>query len=304
MTKQSPKDITASLRQRLLNKARESGRPFNELLQYYAMERFLYRLAKSSYAKEFVLKGALMFRVWQAPSSRPTIDIDLLGKLKNEIDEIETAVRDICKVNVEPDGLLFDPGTVRAERITEDADYHGVRVRFRGSFSTARITMQIDIGFGDIVIPKPSVLSYPTILDLPAPRLQGYSKETTIAEKFEAMTKLGIINSRMKDFYDVWLLLHQYDFDGELLGRAINETFSRRGTPIQPATIALRPSFAEDYSKQTQWRAFVEKSRLDNAPLDLKEVVNKLASFLVPVATALTSGKTFRKTWLAPGPWK
>jgi len=206
MTKRPHRDIAASVRQRLLNHARETGRPFNELLQYFAMERFLYRLSKSPYVDNFVLKGALMLTVWEAPLSRPTMDIDLLGLIDNSIEDIVAVTKNICTQEVEPDGITFEPSGIEGERITEDADYGGVRVRFRGSLGTAHITMQLDIGFGDMVIPAADSLEYPTILDLPAPKLRGYTKESTIAEKFEAMVKLGILNSRMKDFFDIWLL--------------------------------------------------------------------------------------------------
>ena len=153
MTKRSPKNIVASVRQRLLDKARETGRPFNELLQYFAMERFLYRLSNSPYADSFVLKGALMLTVWEAPLTRPTLDIDLLGRIDNRIETIVRVTKEICRQEVEPDGVVFDIATIGAERIAEDADYGGIRVRFRGSLGTARIVMQLDIGFGDVVIP-------------------------------------------------------------------------------------------------------------------------------------------------------
>jgi len=189
------------MRQRLLNKARETGRPFNELLQYFAMERFLYRLSKSAHADKFVLKGALMFVAWQAPVTRPTMDIDLLGITENSVVAIVAIAREICSWEVEADGLVFESDSVGGERIVEDADYGGVRIRFRGTLGTARVTMQLDIGFGDVVVPKPEMADYPTILNLPIPRLRGYSRESAVAEKFEAMVKLGALNSRVKDFF-------------------------------------------------------------------------------------------------------
>ena len=233
------------------------------------MERFLYRLSKSRYADNFVLKGALMLTVWEAPLTRPTMDIDLLGRIDNRIETIVRVTREICRQEVEPDGIDFDIATIEAERIAEDADYEGIRVRFRGSLDTARIVMQLDIGFGDIVIPSPEPTNYPTLLDLPAPQLRGYSRESTIAEKFEAMVKLGILNSRMKDFFDIWLMSRQFDFKGPILSEAISKTFSTRGTNIQSEPIALTNSFAEDAAKAAQWRGFLRKNRLVDVPQNL-----------------------------------
>jgi hypothetical protein len=210
----SPKNLAASVHARLAQIARRTGRPFQELLQYYAMERFLYRLSKSPHAARFVLKGALMLRVWDAPMARPTKDIDLLGRLENSLENGSTVVREVCALEVEPDGLVFRPATVKSERIREDADYEGVRIRFDGFLARARIAMQLHVGIGDVMVPGPVEIAYPTLLDFPAPRLKGYPRETAIAEKFEAMVKLGTLNSRMKDFYDIWLLSRQFDFDG------------------------------------------------------------------------------------------
>jgi len=304
MTKRVHRDTAASVRQRLLNNARETGRPFNELLQYFAMERFLYRLSKSSYADNFVLKGALMLTVWKAPLSRPTMDIDFLGQLDNNIEAIIAVTKDICGQKVEPDGIIFDLTSIRGEPITEDADYEGVRVRFHGSLGTAQFTMQLDIGFGDVVIPAPASLEYPTILDLPAPRIRGYSKESTIAEKFEAMVKLGALNSRMKDFFDIWLLSRQFNFQGQRLAAAIEKTFSSRGTDIQSEPIALTNSFAGDPTKVAQWRGFIRKNRLTNVPQDFGKVIKAIVVFLGPVAKTLVATKPFEATWIAPGPWR
>ena len=304
MTKRVHRDTAASVRQRLLNNARETGRPFNELLQYFAMERFLYRLSKSSYADNFVLKGALMLTVWKAPLSRPTMDIDFLGQLDNNIEAIIAVTKDICGQKVEPDGIIFDLTSIRGEPITEDADYEGVRVRFHGSLGTANFTMQLDIGFGDVVIPAPASLEYPTILDLPAPRIRGYSKESTIAEKFEAMVKLGALNSRMKDFFDIWLLSRQFNFQGQRLAAAIEKTFSSRGTDIQSEPIALTNSFAGDPTKVAQWRGFIRKNRLTNVPQDFGKVIKAIVVFLGPVAKTLVATKPFEATWIAPGPWR
>lgn len=298
------KNIAASVHQRLLNKAKDSGRPFNEVLQYFAIERFIYRLSKSPSAERFILKGALMFTAWKAPVSRPTKDIDLLGRIDNSIDVITAAMKEACMQKVEPDGMAFDAESVTATRITEDADYEGIRVRIQGNLGNARVSLQVDIGFGDVVVPGASKIVYPTILDFPPPELKGYSMESTIAEKFQAMVKLGILNSRMKDFYDLWLLSRQFDFDGWVLSTAIHKTFENRGTDIPSQPTIFRDSFAKDPIKETQWRAFIRKTRLDNVPASFAEAVSAITAFLEPVIAALVAEDDFCKTWKAPGPWR
>jgi hypothetical protein len=303
MTPERPKDVAASVRQRLLNKAHADYRPFNELLQYYAMERFLFRLGVSEHAAKFVLKGALLFMAWRAPASRPTADIDLLGRTSNAMDGIVAMMVRICTVEVEPDGLAFDTHSIVAERIAEDADYQGIRVKIRGNLGTARVALQLDIGFGDVIVPRAQQVTYPTLLDMSPPRIRCYSRETTVAEKFEAMTKLGILNSRMKDFYDIWFLSRLYEFDGRVLATAIVKTFAHRDTPIEPATVAFSEAFRQDATKQTQWRAFVRKTALEDAPKELAEVMACVRVFLQPVAKASAAGESFDKQWKPPGPW-
>ena len=297
------KNMAASVRQRLLNKARETNRPFNELLQYFVMERFLYRLSKSRHAQKFVLKGALMLTVWEAPISRPTMDIDLLGRTDNSIDAMIAVAKDVCLQDVEPDGLAFDPTTVEGERITQDADYEGVRLRSLAKLDTARVTLQIDVGFGDVVVPSAELTDYPTILQLPAPRIHGYSKESTIAEKFEAMVKLGNLNSRMKDFFDIRLLSGQFNFDGRTLAEAVAKTFATRGTKIPSSPIAFTLAFAEDATKAVQWRAFIRRNRLADTPGDFAEIISTIAPFLWPIVNALAADRFFDANWKAPGPW-
>jgi hypothetical protein len=290
----------------LLNRARAEGRPFNELLQYYAMERFLYRLGHSVYQERFVLKGALMFMVWQSPIPRPTRDVDLLARMDNGVRAVTGAVRDICQVPVPNDGLRLDPGTVIGERVMEAADYPGVRARFVAFLGRARIPMQVDVGFGDPVIPVPSAIRWPTLLDFPAPELMGYSRESTVAEKLQIMVRLGAINSRMKDFFDVWLLAVRSDFEGEVLTRAIRATFRQRGTAVPVAPVAFSDAFARDRDKQLQWEAFLRRYRPRdeaNVPTALHEVVRTLAAFLGPALKAVSDEIDFHKRWPAGGPW-
>jgi len=299
MKKRGTRNIGASVRQRLLNKARESGRPFSEILQYFAMERFLYRLSKSEYADKFVLKGALMLTAWNAPLLRPTMDIDLLGRISNDIRAMAAIVREICAVRVEPDdGLVFDAATVKGERIAEAADYEGVRIRFRATLDAARIQMQLDVGFGDVVVPEPVQTRYPTILDLPAAHVLTYSKETAVAEKMEAMVKLGELNSRMKDFFDIWLLSSSFDFDGQRLSEAIEKTFKRRGTALPDGEfVALTARFSGDSQKRAQWTGFIRRMKLQDIPA-LAEIVDDLAEFLVPPMRASFKGEHFNLGWI------
>jgi len=296
------KNVPASVRQRLLDRARTDRRPFNELLQYYAIERFLYRFSLSAHLNRFVLKGALMLRVWNSPEIRPTIDIDMLGITNNKESEIIKQIRDILAVNVEPDGLFFDPDSIKSELITEDADYEGIRIRFHGSLEKARIRMQIDIGFGDAVHPGPEMHELPTLLDFPAPRLNCYSRESSIAEKLEAMVKLGVLNSRMKDFYDIWLLARLFDFNGAILTEAIRQTFERRGTQIPLEIEAFSHSFID--SKQGQWIAFWKRLNQEHVPQKFGDIVIVVKEFLSPSFSYLSSEKSNPGKWKAPGPWK
>jgi len=303
MTKGKPTDVAASVRGRLENQAKATDRPFAEVLQYFAMERFLYRLARSPHAEKFVLKGALMLVAWRAPEFRPTRDIDFLAKMPNDVDSVTSTIRDVCGQAVEDDGLVFDAGSVQGKLIKEDADYEGVRVTFLGHLKRSRASMQIDVDFGDVIVPGPSLSDYPTILDFAAPRLLGYSRETTVAEKFEAMVKLAELNSRMKDFFDIWLLSRQFDFDGSTLSEAVRRTFANRGTQIAASPVAWTAEFASDAAKRTQWAGFLRKSRLQNAPASLMEVASAVRLFLQPVAQANESGSSFEMNWKAPGPW-
>jgi hypothetical protein len=297
------KDLAASVRGRLQNAARGADRPFQEVLEYYAIERFLYRLSRSAYSGQFVLKGALLFRTWQAPASRPTKDIDLLGRMENAPERVVAVFREMCGQEVEADGMVYAPAGVIGEVITEGADYPGVRVTFRATLENARVAMQVDVGFGDVITPDVVAIEYPTLLEFPVPRLTGYPRETVVAEKFEAMVKLGLLNSRMKDFYDLWVLGRQFPFDGPTVVSAVRRTFANRGTGVVPVPTALTGTFANDPAKQAQWTGFLRKSRLEGPPGDLPAVVAALAAFLLPVAEAASGGGEFNWGWEPPGPW-
>lgn len=304
MTDKQLKNVAASIRQRLLNYAHETGRPFQEVLQYFAMERFLYRLSRSPHADKFVLKGALMFTAWGAPPARPTKDIDFLARMNNSVEAIAAVMREVCRQDVEPDGLVFAADELTGSVIKEDADYEGVRVVFPARLENARVQMQLDLGFGDVMTPGPAPTEYPTILDLPAPHLNGYSRETVVAEKFEAMVKLDLLNSRMKDFFDIWTLSRQYPFEGPLLASAIARTFEHRGTPITSMPTALTPTFAADPGKAAQWGGFLRKLRLTPQPPELGRIITELADFLGPVVEAIEQQRPFNESWVPGGPWK
>ena len=293
----SPQNVSASVRQRLLNRSKADKRSFNELLQYYAMERFLYRLSLSDHAQHYILKGALMLRAWKSPEFRPTMDIDMLGKTGNEEENITAQIRDILAVEIEPDGLTFDSDSIQTERITEDADYEGIRVRFRGALGTARISMQIDIGFGDIVYPGPEKAELPCMLDSPAPSLLCYSRESAIAEKFEAMIKLGQLNSRMKDFYDIWLLSRQFEFELSSLAEAVRLTFKQRGTGLNEPIDAFSADFIS--SRQPMWAAFRKRLKQDHVPESFQKMATEVELFLEPVI----KGVSDQITWKPAGPW-
>ncbi len=298
-------NLAASVRARLMNHARETSRPFQEVFQYYAMERFLYRLSRSPHGRQFTLKGALMFRVWDAPMSRATRDVDLLGQIDNSLDGLRHTFREICRTEVEADGMVFDTDTITTEQIKEDADYIGARIRFLGLLERARASMQVDIGFGDAVIPAPIEVDYPTILKMNAPRLLVYSRESVVAEKFQAMVFLGILNSRMKDFYDIWTLTRGMGFEGPLLARAIRATFEHRTMALPAETpIALTNQFASNPTKQAQWSAFLDKIDIDKNTLELSEAVSVISAFIMPVIQALDSGTSFVAIWPPGGPWQ
>jgi predicted nucleotidyltransferase component of viral defense system len=298
------RNLGASVRQRLLDKAHAEKRPFQELLQYYAMERFLYRLAQSPHAKSFVLKGALLLTAWRAPLSRPTMDIDFAGKTSNDLDHIREVIAEVCDERVEDDGLEFVSKSISASRIKEDADYEGVRIRFHGLLAGARIPMQIDIGFGDVIVPEVVLVTYPTLLEFPNPILTAYPKETVIAEKLEALTSLGLLNSRIKDYFDLWLLSRLYEFDGAVLLRAIMATFSHRETTLEFQPVGLTDEFASDPAKDTQWKAFLRRSRFDSAPEALIAVTSEVRKFVGPVLAAAVDNDDFATHWMPGRGWE
>jgi Nucleotidyl transferase AbiEii toxin, Type IV TA system len=247
-----PKNLTASVRQKLFDLARSRNEDFGLMLVKYGLERTLYRLSCSKHRDAFVLKGALLFELWTQRTYRATRDADFLAQGDNAPERFVGIFKELCVMEVQPDGLTFDADSVKAERIAEDADYEGVRVTFTAYLERARIPIQIDLGFGDAVTPAPVEAQYPTLLPAPNPRLLIYPKETVVAEKFEAMVKRGIANSRMKDFYDLEALSRILDFDGKTLREAIGKTFERRGSelPAGGTPVAFTLQFYNDTDKK------------------------------------------------------
>jgi predicted nucleotidyltransferase component of viral defense system len=304
MNRRQPRDVAASVRARLLARSRETGDDFQFLLQRYASERFLYRLSESPHCGRFVLKGAMLFALWGGSLYRATRDLDFTGYGSSEIDAVVAAVREICALPVAYDGLAFDAATISAEPIRETAEYNGLRVRLTATLAAARISMQIDIGFGNAVEPPATEADYPTLLDMPAPRIRAYPHEAVVAEKFHAMAVLGEINSRYKDFYDVYALASRFAFDGERIARAIAATFERRRTPIdERVPVALTPRFYADGHRAEQWRTYLTRNVLPGAPADFSSVGEALQSFLLPPWRALSAGNPFSDVWSPMGPW-
>jgi len=272
------RNLAASVRARLKQHADAAKQDFNLTLTHYGLERLLYRLSVSRHAPNFLLKGALLFQLWYDVPHRPTRDADLLGFGLDDIDSVVATFREICQVTVE-DGIVFDPALVKGSLIRKEAGYGGVRVDLRATLDGARVALQVDIGFGDAVTPAPQAICYPVLLsDLPAPQLRAYPKYTVVAEKFHAVCLLGLSNTRMKDYFDLWVLLDDKTLDPLELRRAIEATFARRKMAL-PSSGSSLPSglsdlFAENALKQTQWKAFLKKNRL--GALALGDVVARL----------------------------
>lgn len=279
----SSRNIGASVRARLLNLARERGQAFDLLLTRYALERLLYRLSISRHRNRFVLKGAMLVTTWFADPHRPTRDLDLLGYGDSSPEAMLGDWKEICETAAD-DGIHFDTDALRVDLIREELEYGGLRIRTTATMAGARIAVIIDIGFGDAVEPGIEEIDLPVLLDLPAPHLRAYARETVIAEKFQAMVMLGRANSRMKDFYDVWVLSKTYDFNAERLSQAIAATFERRKTAI-PETLpdALTPEFARDEGKLQQWSAFVRDLTAEVPSFEI--VISDLATFIGPISS-------------------
>ena len=286
MTDKPVKNVAASVRHRLMNLRRTRGEDYNTLLTQYAIERFLYRLSKSNLVDRFILKGAMLFRVWAGTLHRPTRDLDLLGYGEGTPAAVVEAVRRVIATPVGDDGLVFDPDSVTANEIREEQEYGGIRVKLVAMLGNARVPMQIDVGFGDAITPEAAIRPYPTLLDTDAPELRMYPPETVVAEKLQAAVVLGMTNSRMKDYYDLLVIFRTYELADDGLARAIAATFQRRQTPLpEDVPPALSDEFGSDETPQRLWREFLRRLQIEDAPSDFGEVVANVRRRVWPVVT-------------------
>lgn len=286
----APKNLAASVKARLLALAERRDESFNLLVVRFGVERLLYRISQSRHADKFLLKGAMLFVLWDEKAPRPTQDVDFLAFGPTELEDIAVVFREIVETPVPADGLVFQADSIRVEHIREADAYGGVRVRLVALMGKGEVPLQVDLGSGDVVTPAAEKSVFPALLDFPAPHIRSYPIYTVVAEKFEAMVKLGITNTRMKDFYDLWFLSRRFDFDGATLHKAIQATFERRQTVLSAELpYPLTDAFGKEEAKQTQWVAFLGKNRLTGPPVQFADLVDLLRQFVEPASHA---GKT------------
>jgi len=302
MKERTLKNMAASVRSRLLNIARQSGKPFDQILFLYGQERFLFRLSLTSYKEKLVLKGGLLLVGLGFPQVRPTRDIDLLGLMNSDIETVSGIIKEIGNRDID-DGLRFDLKELNYEIISPDSEYPGLRFKFIGYLGQAKIPMQIDVGFGDIVTPEIREIEFPSLLGMETPRVSAYSIESVVAEKFEAALDLADLNSRMKDFYDIWALSLSNEFDGKVLREAIIATCSRRQTTIETQAELFSSDFANRTDKQTQWKAFIRKGMFEQAPETFIYLMREIRAFLFPLTESIEKNKSFNVRWTPGGTW-
>jgi predicted nucleotidyltransferase component of viral defense system len=284
MVKKEIKNLGASVRTKLMALSKERRVDFNSILIQYFHERFLYRLSISDYKENFILKGALSFLAYDISRLRPTKDIDFLGKVTaNDLENIKNIMQEVSSIEA-TDGINFNPANITVERIKEDADYEGVRVKIEGNLGTIKLKIQLDIGFGDIVVAGPKDIDFPVLLEFPIPNIKVYSRESMIAEKFQAIVYLNYTTSRLKDFYDIIFLAQGFAFDLSTLKEAINQTFNKRNTPLDDRKLVFSDEFKNDKDKQDMWLAFLKRVKLESN-LNFSEATDKNHDFLEPVFT-------------------
>jgi predicted nucleotidyltransferase component of viral defense system len=303
MNSKEVKNVVASVLARLRNTSKSSGAPFQQILQQYAMERFLYRVSKSKHAQTVILKGALLLKTIGIPNARPTMDIDMLRKGKADQASLLALVRDCAVLDVEADGLTFLADSVAAEEITKDSEYKGTRILMDARMDNVRLRIQIDFGADDVMVPGPRMIEYPVFLGGETIHLLAYPVESAIAEKLQAMVALGAANSRMKDFYDVWICSRHLDFNTNTLLKAIDATFMNRETPPPTGEFeALTTTFVEGH--RAQWNAFVKKMGEEDLIDAFGEVVADLKAFALPALRAVGRREEVSQQWKAGAGWK
>ncbi|MFZ5793809.1 MAG: nucleotidyl transferase AbiEii/AbiGii toxin family protein [Pseudomonadota bacterium] len=298
-----PKNMAVSVRDRLTARARERRENAQLLMTRYVIERLLFRLSLSPHRERFVLKGAMLFSLWADDPYRATGDLDLLGMGENAPEQLAAIFQEILTVAVDDDGIVFRPETLRAAAARAEDEYAGVRIDFVAELAGARLPVHVDIGFGDAITPGAIEIEYPSLLGQPTAHLRAYPPETVVAEKFQAMVALGMLNTRLKDFYDIWAIAGSFAFDGAVLSRAIQTTFDRRQTPLPAETPpALTPAFADE--KQGQWTAFLRRTEIALAPEPFAAIQAQIAALVMPPVLALSQGAAFAGDWPIGGPWK
>ena len=301
--KRPPKNMAASVRDRLKILADQRGENFDAVLVRYGIERLLYRLSKSAFQNKFFLKGAMLFVVWEGALHRETRDLDLQGFGDGSVEGLSKQFGAIIATPVPDDGLEFLD--VRGEPIQALQDYGGARLMVRARMTAARISIQVDVGFGSQITPSPKEVAFPTLLDFPAPRLRAYPVETVVAEKLQAIVDLGLRNSRLKDYFDLWYLGQTVQFNGALLARAILRTFAGRKTAFPEGDpVGLTTKFFDDEQRRTQWRAFLKRVDLRGRDIPFGDVLAFLREFLLPPLEAARDDGLFPGTWGKGGPWR
>jgi len=297
------RNIAASVKTRLARIAKEKGEDFQRILVRYAIERFLYRLYRSRCADEFVLKGAMLFVAQAGWPYRPTRDLDLLGIGKRTAAALTESIREICTAKVEDDGIRFEPVSVKVQAIREEQEHGGLRVFVTAFLEQARFQLQIDVGFGDSIVPPAEVIDFPSLLGFPGARIRAYSMETVIAEKTQALIVLGAINSRMKDYYDFWAMSRSLSFNGVALAEAMKASFETRGTTVsQSLPDGLSDAFIAE--RETMWQGFLRRTELTESVPPLRDIVEAVRRFLLPPIVAVRDKKPFDMIWQAGGSWQ
>lgn len=296
--------IADSIRQRLLNLSKSRNETFDLVLTKYGLERLLFRIGESEWKEKLFLKGALLFSVWHDLPYRSTRDLDLLGYGFSSLEYIKNIFVSLCQLNYPEDGLVFNPESINCREIRENNKYNGIRVKLTAFLAEAKIPLQVDIGFGDKVTPEPQYITFPTLLPLPAPHIYAYTIYSVVAEKFNAMVVLGILNSRLKDFFDIWMLSQTLNFSGTILCSAIRDTFKRRDCEIpNNIPIALTDDFSKSQINKIQWKAFLNKKNVNIEHMNFPVIIEQLKQFLLLPLQSIQKQKELKMTWRPEEGW-